>query len=112
MATSSASGSQSATHTGFAWPTVTLFALLLIGLGGGIGFGLAILVRPVPTQQNTRAAATSANLQDLELRYQMVKGQLDAVADNARQISTLIALLLTLTSLYALALGLNSWICA
>lgn len=103
-------------RTRFEWPTVLLFALLLLGLGGGIGYGLAILIGPGPIRSETPVrspgvgpAGTYALAHDLELRYQIVKGQLDSVADNAKQISTLIALLLSLSSLYALALGLNSF---
>jgi len=100
-------------------PTLIALAVLLIGLGWGIGYGVTVLLRPVPLVTVPPAAAKGANPPtaagstalppELELRYQLLKNQLDNAADNSRQLDRLVTLLLTLTSLYALALGLNSY---
>src|SRR6202020_2798874 len=91
-----------------------------IGLGWGIGYGVTVLLRPVPlvsvppaatkgAKPPTDAADSTALAPELELRYQLLKNQLDNAADNSKQLDRLLTLLLTLTSLYALALGLNSY---
>jgi tetratricopeptide (TPR) repeat protein len=100
--------------------TLIALAVLLIGLGWGIGYGVTVLLRPVPLVSVPPAATNGANPSaaatdstalppELELRYQLLKNQLDNAADNSKQLDRLVTLLLTLTSLYALALGLNSY---
>jgi len=68
---------------------------------------------PPPAAKGTNPLAAAANSNalppELELRYQLLKNQLDNAADNSKQLDRLATLLLTLTSLYALALGLNSY---
>jgi hypothetical protein len=101
-------------------PTLVALAVLLIGLGWGIGYGVTVLLRPLPlvsvpssalksANPPTAAADSTALPPELELRYQLLKNQLDNAADNSKQLDRLVTLLLTLTSLYALALGLNSY---
>jgi hypothetical protein len=101
-------------------PALVALAVLLIGLGWGIGYGVTVLLRPVPlvsvpppatkgANPPTAAADSTALSPELELRYQLLKNQLDNAADNSKQLDRLVTLLLTLTSLYALALGLNSY---
>ena len=101
-------------------PTLVVLAALLIAFGWGIGYGVAVFLRPVPVVSvpppaakgtNPLAAAANSNAlpPELELRYQLLKNQLDNAADNSKQLDRLATLLLTLTSLYALALGLNSY---
>src|SRR5580700_8823834 len=101
-------------------PTLIALAVLLIGLGWGIGYGVTVLLRPVPlvsvppaatkgANPPTAAADSTALPPELELRYQLLKNQLDNAADNSKQLDRLVTLLLTLTSLYALALGVNSY---
>jgi hypothetical protein len=100
--------------------TLLALAVLLIAFGWGIGYGVAVLLRPVPVVSvpppptkgpNPLAAAgnSTALPLELELRYQLLKNQLDNAADNSKHLDRLATLLLTLTSLYALALGLNSY---
>jgi len=97
--------------------TVALFALLLVAAGLGIGYGGAVFLRPAPVlpvqivvPKNVPQNGSSATVPpELELRYQLLKNQLDNAAENSRQLDRLLTLLLTLTTLYALALGLNSY---
>ncbi len=95
-----------------------MLAILLIGLGWGIGYGVTLLLHQLPVflPPELKAAnppADPANPKglppELELRYQLLKNQLDNAAENSKQLDRLVTLLLTLTSLYALALGLNSY---
>ena len=97
-------------------PALVALAVLLIGLGLGIGYGVTALLRPVPVvsvpalatkgaHPPTADADSKALAPELELRYQLLKNQLDNAADNSKQLDRLVTLLLTLTSLYALALG-------
>jgi hypothetical protein len=96
---------------------VWLLAALLFGLAGGIGYGVAVLLAPasagfvgIPVARGGLPARDSTALPpELELRYQLLKERLDDAADNSRRTDRLITLLLTLTSLYAIALGLNSY---
>ena len=68
------------------------------------------VVPPQPNSGGSPAAGGSAALpSELELKYQLLKTHLDSADDHARHLDRLATLLLTLTSLYALALGLNSY---
>jgi len=70
------------------YPTLVLLALLLIALGAGIGYGVTVRLRPVPVVSvpppsspivNPPANTASPNAipPELELRYQLLKNQLD-----------------------------------
>lgn len=89
--------------------TVWLFGFLLIALGGGIGYGVGVLSTPVPVVTVPSPPNPTALPPELELRYQLLKNQLDNAAENSKQLDRLLTLLVALTSLYALALGLNSF---
>jgi tetratricopeptide (TPR) repeat protein len=91
---------------------------LLIGLGWGIGNGVTVLLHQLPVFPPPAAKGANPPVDpnnpkalppELELRYQLLKNQLDNAAENSKQLDRLVTLLLTLTSLYALALGLNSY---
>jgi tetratricopeptide (TPR) repeat protein len=99
-----------------------VLACLMIGLGWGIGSGVTLLLhqlpvfptpapvlRVEPAKPPSAAADPLAVPPELELRYQILRNQLDNAAENSKQLDRLATLLLTLTSLYALALGLNSF---
>jgi hypothetical protein len=96
--------------------TLVALSVLPIGLGWGIGYGVTVLPRPVPLVSVSPTAARGANPPtaaanstalppELELRYQLLKNQLDNAADDSKQLGRLVTLPLMLTSLFAPALG-------
>jgi tetratricopeptide (TPR) repeat protein len=93
------------------WPTRILFGLLLLTLGGTIGYGTSVLLRPTqvaPGPLLTPPGVTAVP-PELELRFQILRNQLDNAAERSKRIDELLTFLLTLTSLYAVALGLSSY---
>src|SRR5580658_4954365 len=80
--------------------TLVALAVLLLGLGWGIGYGVTVLLRPPPlvsvpssalksANPPTAAADSTALPPELELRYQLLKNQLDNAADNSKQLDRL-----------------------
>lgn len=110
------------------WKTTLAFAALLFGLGCGFAYGVitwfrpALVIRqatPPAVHQTTGAANTggkaAVNVQPvpaatpLDAKYDLLKNGLDAAAENAKRLDRLLTFLVTIITLYALALGLNSY---
>ncbi len=98
------------------WKTALLVSMLLAaGLGAGFGFGSYF--RPsqypspatIPWVTPPGADGSAAAVQDLERRYQLLRIRIDDAAEAAKRIEQLLTLLVTLSTLYAIALGLNSY---
>ncbi|MDP8981996.1 MAG: hypothetical protein M3O35_15550 [Acidobacteriota bacterium] len=98
------------------WTTALLVSMLLAaGLGAGFGFGSYF--RPsqypspttIPLVNPPGTAGSAAAVQDLERRYELLRIRIDDAAEAAKRIERLLTLLVTLSTLYALALGLNSY---
>jgi tetratricopeptide (TPR) repeat protein len=84
--------------------------------GGAGSAGLKTPAAPQPgalpasnQSANTGAATTQTPATDMEARYELLKERLNAAAEQTRQLDRLVTFLVTITTLYALALGLNSY---
>jgi hypothetical protein len=85
----------------------------VIAASFGAGFGLSSYLAGSLTVESIAPIPPTADeqerIQDLRHRYEMLKTNLDVAAEEAKRIDRFMTLLLALTSLYAIALGLNSY---
>ncbi|MBC8166578.1 MAG: tetratricopeptide repeat-containing protein [Bryobacteraceae bacterium] len=83
------------------WITTVLMGVVVIVASCWLIFGIVAYTRAGPSTLNPE--------ENLETKAARIKLELDSIAEEGKRIDRMVTLLLGLTSLYALALGLNSY---